>query len=349
MIVKLAPDLLEAALRSVPGFELAGPPEALSGGNLNQVWRLRGRERSLILKYAPPYVATNPTIPLSPDRLAFEARALGLFSPGARFHALASEAIRPPQLVHFDAGAHFILMEDIGAGSDLAAATECGSTSPRTSHELGTFIAKLHRHSLCDSTLQRSFDNRNVQGTRLKVQYLAAAKYARLVDVASVTRVGENAAALGHALLAPGRCLVMGDLWPPSVLVGQGSLHLIDWEFAHYGRPLQDIAHFGAHCWMQSQTAANRETSERMLGVWASFIAGYKEAAGAALSELLAQDEERYMNVHAGAEILMRSVGPFVRGYRYDGLPANHRLIREARDQAVHLLAAPMSTFFMGF
>ncbi len=347
--MKPAPALLEAALRTVPEFELAGPPEVLNGGNLNHVWRLRGRDRSLILKYAPPHVAANPAIPLAPDRLAFEARALGLFGPGAHFHAFASDAIRPPRLVHFDAGSHFILMEDIGLGPDLAAANESGNIAPGTGHQLGTFIAKLHCHSLRDSAVRRSFNNRTIQITRLNVQYLAAAKYAQLTDAPVVARVGENAAALGHALLAPGRCLVMGDLWPPSIIVGRGSLRLIDWEFAHYGRPLQDIAHFGAHCWMQSQTAANEETSERMLDVWASFVAGYKEEAGAALSELLAQDEERSMNIHAGAEILMRSVGPFVRGYRYDGLPLDHRLVREARDQAIQLLANPALAFFMGF
>lgn len=35
--------------------------EQLSGGSLNFVWRLKLHHSTLVIKYSPPYVASNPT------------------------------------------------------------------------------------------------------------------------------------------------------------------------------------------------------------------------------------------------------------------------------------------------
>jgi len=343
------PALLDAALRHLPDFHLTAEPDALTGGNLNHVWRLSGEDRTVILKHAPPFVSAAPGIPLAPERLAFEARALALFEPGGAMHGLATPDVRPPQLIHFDPELHFVLMEDVGPGPDLAEAVESGHLGPEAGRRLGSFVARLHRRSLRDAKLKPAFDNRAVQLSRLNVQYLATGNYAKDAGADAIGRIHDNAAALGNLLLEPGRCLVMGDLWPPSVRVNGNALGLIDWEFAHFGRPLQDLAHFGAHCWMRSQTAPIRGAGRTGLELWSAFIAGYKSVAASTLHELVNQNEERLMNVHAGAEILMRSVGPFTPGYLYDGLRPESPIVREALDQAVKLLSEPSSRFFLGF
>lgn len=98
--------------------------------------------------------------------------------------------------------------------------------------------------------------------------------------------------AFGERLRTPGECLIMGDLWPRSVLVaqtcpadgnvgGEGPpadgempdtvgnkspcsaspvLKIIDWEMCHWGRPAQDIAHFAAHVWMWWHQATFRSS-----------------------------------------------------------------------------------------
>lgn len=62
---------------------------------------------------------------------------------------------------------------------------------------------------------------------------------------ATVTAVLDESASAG-VLELPARgsmCLVHGDLTPTNVLVrGDGSLMLIDWEYAHAGHPLEDLA-----------------------------------------------------------------------------------------------------------
>jgi len=341
--------LLDAALSNLPGFHLTAQPDALTGGNLNHVWRLSGEDRTVILKHAPPFIAAAPGIPLASGRLAFEARALALFRPGGAMHGLATHDVRPPQLIHFDPELHFVLMEDVGPGPDLAEAVESGHLGSEAGRRLGSFVAHLHRRSLRDEKLQPAFDNRAIQLSRLNVQYLAAGNYAKEPGADAVGRIHENAAALGNLLLEPGCCLVMGDLWPPSVRVNGNALRLIDWEFAHFGRPLQDLAHFGAHCWMQSQTAPTRGAGRTGLELWSAFITGYKSVAASTLHQLVNRNEERLMNVHAGAEILMRSVGPFTRGYVYDGLRPESPIVREALAQGVRLLSEPKAGFFLGF
>ena len=55
-------------------------PETLSGGNLNYTWRVfaesPSQEESIIVKQAPPYIASKPNIPLDEKRIDFEYRAL---------------------------------------------------------------------------------------------------------------------------------------------------------------------------------------------------------------------------------------------------------------------------------
>jgi hypothetical protein len=69
---------------------------------------------------------------------------------------------------------------------------------------------------------------------------------------------------------ARGVCLIMGDLWPRSVLVGPPEAGapppatappprqwVIDWELCHWGNPAQDTAHLAAHAWMLHHAAVH--------------------------------------------------------------------------------------------
>lgn len=347
-LVKLPAAPRRALARLAPDFQpTAGrPPEVLRGGLINHVWRLRAADgRTVILKHAPPHLATDPAVPLDPARLAFEARALGLFADGAPCAALARDALRPPRLLHFAAAEHCLLLEDVGPGPALAPALAAGQLDPKEAgRALGRFLGGLHRRTLAAPALAREFDNRAIQAGRLRIQYEAVASAACAAGVAPgrAARAGASAVALGRALLGPGRCLVMGDLWPPSLLrTAGGALRLIDWEFAHYGRPAQDLGHFGAHCWMEAHAAATPAIAARFLALWAAFAAAYRTAAGPAWAALMAGDEVRLMNLHAGAEILTRCAGPFVAGSGYAGLGPAHPLMRAAVARAVDLLTRP--------
>lgn len=336
-----------------PEFQpTAGRPAVpLTGGLINHVWRLRAADsRTLILKYAPPHLATDPTVPLDPSRLDFEARALALFAPGGPLSSAGSNLHRPraPYPRFNDARHHVLLLEDVGPAHDLASAV---AGSPRVAawgHALGRFIATVHATGTQTGFLVADFANRAVQQTRFDVQYAALGPLARTLKRPQWRELDRRARALGRAFLRPGRCLVMGDLWPRSVLVtAGGELRVIDWEFAHHGQPAQDIGHFAAHCWMQEHTAPTCAVARRFRRLWRSFFTSYRRhlhAVGAAHLDDASTQEQ--LNAHAGAEIFMRCIGPFSPGYVYADLPATSPLVESALTHAERLLLHQTDQWF---
>jgi 5-methylthioribose kinase len=323
---------VEAAL---PDRRVTGRPQRLPEGNLNVVWRVPTDRGPVVVKHAPPYIAADPTVPLDPSRLVIEARALEALAPGGRLQAGASEAVRPPCPIDADLENYVLIMEDAGAVPTLgrwlreAPAGAVQARAPAVGRRLGRFVGTLHRRSRGDEALTRRFDNRAMQETRLQVQYRAVGEMLARGGVDDAAALGRRAEALGERLLKTGRCLTMGDLWPPSVLVREGDLRVIDWELAHYGRPLQDVAHFRAHCWMQAHRAPSPARAEAVEALEDAFLSAYRDALSPAADDLL-PGIERAGPIHAGAEILVRAVGRFQPGFLYDGLAPDHPAVQEA-------------------
>lgn len=318
----------------------------LPGGNLNFVWRVPGEDRSLIVKFAPPYIAVDPDTPLDPSRIEIEAKCLQVFGPDGTLSNLRDESVRPPRAVDFCAGDHVLIMEDVG---DVPSVDEWvraydeeegAALGPR----LGRFIGGLHRETHDDPVYAQSFDNQAMQETRHAVQYQGVTGMLETGGVSDAQVLGERAEALGERLQEDGRCLTMGDLWPRSVLVSNGQIRLIDWELAHYGRPLQDVAHWCAHLWMQNHQASSAAMATAVERSWASFIEAYRDRLGHTEEVLWTEAEIRDAAVHFGAEILVRAVGPFQEGYVYAGLEPDHSAVQEAVTTAARHLRQPHDT-----
>lgn len=333
--------ILDIIKEHLPAFEAGSELQSISGGNLNYLWRLEGRPYNLIIKWAPPHIAANPEVPLSPERIHFEARALDLFSDGHLLDSLATKEARPPALLHFEPERDLLIMEDLGPKPPIADwIRDGGDISVGT--RLGRFIGKLHRQTLDHPKLIKQFNNQDIQQTRLNLQYNPAADYLRKTGLSDVdpNLVSKKTKALGQQLLEPGRCLVMGDLWPPSVRVADGQLRVIDWEFAHFGRPLQDVGHFAAHCWMQAHQSASPDERNRFKHLWKRFWETYRQQWGSLFGELFTAEERDAMATHIGAEIWVRAAGPFKQGYVYGPLPTEHTSIRQALCKATECITA---------
>ena len=334
----------------LPGLEPTGAPTRLPEGNLNIVWRVPGVDRSVILKYAPPHIAVDPTTPLDPSRLVVEAQCLEALGPHGCLADVGRSVVRPPRRIDVRTEPHVLIMEDCGAGPTFGRwlregeETTVREAAPAIGRRLGRFIGRLHRTTLDDPDCATAFDNRPMQETRLAVQYRGVADMLRTAGVDDAETLGARAEALGNDLLEPGRCLTMGDLWPPSVLVmGGGALRVIDWELAHYGRPLQDIAHWLAHLWMQGHRAPSEEVDTALTEHRDAFLEGYTAALGDTTAVLWDDAERRDAAIHFGAEILVRAVGPFRDGYVYAGLKADHPAVQEAVATATACLRDPAS------
>ncbi len=212
---------------------------------------------------------------------------------------------------------------------------------------LGRFIGKLHgsTHGVADFAQQ--IDNRGIQQVRFDMQYCAMEKLLESIGCDDWAVLGRRSFELGEKYLSPGKCVIMGDLWPRSILADASrySIRIIDWEFAHFGRPAQDIAHLAAHCWMMAHRASSELDKTSILSLWAAFIDSYRETLGAEWTALWDAGEHRDASVHFGCEIVMRTMGPFQNGYLYEDLEARSPAIREAVKCAVRHIRKPDSVF----
>lgn len=339
----MTPDRIGAHLaHRLPELGPTGDPAPLAGGLLNHVWRVQVGEGSVVVKHAPPHIATAPDVPLDPSRIAFEARALADLSPGGRLAHLAGDAVRAPRLLDFDPDAAVLVMEDLGDLPHLGGALHAGRDLDREARRLGRFIGRLHAETLDRPDLAVRFDNRPIQQTRHRVQYLAVGDILRCAGVPDAANLGARTADLSRRLQRSGRCLLMGDLWPPSIrLAPDGRLLVVDWEFAHYGQPAQDLGHIAAHLWMLEHRAPSAEATDAARGAWRAFRQGYDDGAGDRKPDLLDADTYRDVALHVAAEILVRAAGPFQQGFLYEGCDASDDPAAEAVAAAADLLRDP--------
>jgi len=343
MMSDMTSDELHSAIQQLlPDFKAAGTAERLSGGNINKVWRVDGDPYRVIAKHAPPHIATNPDVPLSSERISFEAKALSLFSANGQFHQIADQKVRPPKLYAFAPDRSLLLMEDVGDFKELNMIEAESISSIKTGERLGRFIGNLHRFSFGDDDLRSSFNNFDIQKVRHQLQYEPAYEYGEWKNSSTKTKIKNRSRHLGERLQGTGTCLIMGDLWPPSVLINETSdIRLIDWEFMHFGRPLQDVGHFAAHCWMQGHVAQRNNSSNWWDELWSSFIDGYKHATGDCYSKLFNYEEKNDIGIHIGTEILIRAFGPFREGYVYESFNEGHQVLNEAKEAAVDFVCNP--------
>ena len=285
---------------------------ALSGGLMNhvhRVWRADGA-RSVVVKHAPPWVASAPEIPVDPSRSGFEARAL-------RWLSTRTDArVRVPALL--DAVPGVLILEDLGDVPDLGAWLADGG-DPGVLEALGVWTRDLH----ADASAPQGA-NAAVQRTRLAVQYAAVGTWLAEQGVADAEALGACARRLGQRLLAPGPAFVMGDLWPPSVRVGpRGELQVLDWEFSTRGQRCQDLGHLAAHLWMGAQA-----------GRWGTGAA--RRFLQAACGGGAAGDPD--LATHFACEVLIRTVGPFRDSGPFAGREPADPGLREAVASAVDTL-----------
>lgn len=256
----------------------AAEATALAGGLVNHVFRVRlVGAGSVVLKHAPPYVATRPQVPLDAGRAEVEAAALAwVGSRGGPVPGLLAAA--GPTL----------LMEDLGDLPHLGAFLRAGGDVV-VLDRLARWLRALH-----DGPAPELF-NRSIQETRLALQYGPAGAWLAAAGVRDGRRLGAALRRLGERLLEPGDCFVMGDLWPPSVLVDDGGgFALIDWEMATVGRRCQDVGHLLAHLDLLA-ASGGPALADR-------FVAAYGPVS---------VDDDRDTALHRAAEVLARTVGSF--------------------------------------
>ena len=267
-----------------PGAEYT--VDALGGGFLNTVLRVRCGGKSIVVKQAMDALRLFPDLKVTTDRIVFEQKAL------ARLNRLFPEGTLPPVL-HFDDENHLLVMGDLGEGPLLEEQLIKGQIDPSVAERLGQFLARQHSQTLDDPELRQAFQNEAMQQLRLQYCFYFVPQPA-LLDVAK---------RLGRLFTEEKRVLLHGDFWTGSVMTDGQNIRVFDFEFTYYGHPAQDIGFMMAHYLLHAYNtpALAKAAHEAVRRLWKTYVDG--------MAGLLPGDTERSALQQMGIEMLFRIDG----------------------------------------
>jgi aminoglycoside phosphotransferase (APT) family kinase protein len=205
------------SLARVPGLESGQRPlriERLSGGTVNEVFRVDSAEGAFVLRLDGP-AYRRPGVDRARELILHRAAAAGGVAPAI--------VVACPQL-------QGLLITQFQPGCTWTAADYADS---RALHRLGERLFALH-HLPCVTLAP--FDPLQVALSYLQV--LSPQQRARTQRPMQRFRV--LCQRLAHTPSAP--CVIHGDLWEGNLLQGDGQLWLLDWEYAQCSDPLMDVA-----------------------------------------------------------------------------------------------------------
>ena len=247
---------------TVPGFIgslpeiralLGGQPESwrvheVGDGNLNLIFIVQGRDGSVCVKQALPYVrVAGASWPMTLERAFFEASYYSAVAP------YVGGLI--PKLYHYDPELYCTVMECLSPHIILRRGLIAGRGYPNVARDIGEYIA---RASFFTSDLARPFEHkldgialfaRNKALVRITVDLVFCDPYRLnqrnrhtspqlddiVADLRGDGRLKVAAAYFGQKFLNEVQALVHGDLHSGSVMVTEGNTRVIDPEFAFYG------------------------------------------------------------------------------------------------------------------
>ncbi len=247
---------------TVPGFIgslpeiralLGGPPESwrvheVGDGNLNLIFIVQGRDGSVCVKQALPYVrVAGASWPMTLERAFFEASYYSAVAP------YVGGLI--PKLYRYDPELYCTVMECLSPHIILRRGLIAGRSYPNAARDIGEYIA---RASFFTSDLARPFEHkldgialfaRNKALVRITVDLVFCDPYRFnernrhtspqldevVADLRGDGRLKVAAAYFGQKFLNEVQALVHGDLHSGSVMVTEGNTRVIDPEFAFYG------------------------------------------------------------------------------------------------------------------
>ncbi|MBU3068048.1 phosphotransferase [Nocardia sp. NEAU-G5] len=259
----------------------------LSGGVSNEVLAVRGDGVDVVVKQALPRLRVAQEWVADPARILVEAAALRL--------AGELDPTAVPKVIDTDDQALTLTIERArGQWTDWKTQLLAGTIDPAVAGTVATALARWHTGTADRSSLAADFGNTHFESLRIAPFYRAAG--------AAHPGVAGKVDALADQLLRERTCLVHGDFSPKNILVNGTDAWVIDWEVAHYGSPVFDLAFLNTHLLLK---AVHRpEDTLGYHGVADAFNHGYTSAVHGDLVP-----ESGQLAAHVGCLLLARVDG----------------------------------------
>lgn len=249
----------------------------LGGGVSCTVLAVRAGARRLVVKQALARLRVADEWTADQRRAITEAEALRVAAE------LDTESV--PKVLDSDPRAHALTIEQAPEDwRNWKVVLLGGEIDSRIGARIGTAVGRWHRGTHGRADIASRFDDMEA------FEQLRLGPYHRTV----MARRPELAEPIGRCverLLTEQRCLVHGDLSPKNVLVGESGDWILDFEVAHCGNPVFDLAFMLNHLFLK---AIHRpQDRPRLTACAGAFLAAYESEAPRALvarpAELLAQ------------------------------------------------------------
>ena len=273
---------------------LGGDPtvESLAGGVSNDVLVVRTAQSAFVVKRALPRLRVAEVWEASAERSYTEAAALRWA------HGVAPDAV--PGVVAVDRENNVLVIELAPASyGDWKQQLLAGDVRPDVGTRLGALLAAWHVASASDPAVLADFDDQEAFG-QLRVQPFYAIAAERNPAAAPV--IAELVERMANTRVS----IVHGDFSPKNVLaeplVG-GGLWVIDWEVAHTGDPVFDVAFLLHH--LICKIIARPDRRHELMATAESFVQTYSDRTRAAFGAT----DERNLLAHTGALVLARVDG----------------------------------------
>jgi 5-methylthioribose kinase len=240
----------------------------LGHGVSSVVLLVRATDRTLVLKQARRRLGVPAQWLADPARTVTEGEALRLA------HELTPS--RVPEVYDIDRANQVLALQPAPAGAvPWRASLLAGEVDQGVAAAIGAFVGSLHRHTQAGPAVQR-FDLWNRFEELRVVPYFVAAGRARPDLSHLLTRYVTE-------LSVRRACVVHADVSPKNVLLGHGTLWLVDFECCHLGDPAFDVAFMLSHLVMK--TLHRPACSDAYAAAAAAFWLAYEDSARRLLAD----------------------------------------------------------------
>jgi len=237
--------------------------EVLTGGISNVVLGISGQGKDLVLKQALPQLKVREEWTADQRRTLVEARAI------ETLHSITP--LNVPTLVSLDPERFVLILKRAPRSmriwkDDLLT----GVIDPKIAGDLGSVLGQWHQVSSQDEEILAEFcEDALFEQLRIEPFYRTLrAKYGEIAD-----RIDE----LIRDLESSKKALVHGDYSPKNILVEKDSATIIlDYEVAHTGNPVFDLAFLLGHLLCKQEHFIDREIKMALATAAMEFISKYE-------------------------------------------------------------------------
>ena len=237
--------------------------EILTGGISNVVLAISGEGKDLVLKQALPELKVKAKWVVEQRRALVEARAIQVL------HALTPESV--PKLYDVDPERFILLIERAPRTTtiwkeDLLS----GIIHPEVGADLGSILGQWHKVSSSDAAILDEFREDSLfEQLRINPFYRTVATKHENITVRVNALIGE--------LESSKICLVHGDYSPKNILVEKNTHAIVlDFEVAHTGNPVFDLAFLLGHLLCKQEYFADLEKKKAIATTAIEFLKHYE-------------------------------------------------------------------------